>query len=243
MRFDLFNLGNSTGMEAKILIICAAIAFCGSIKAQTAHEWMLQGEKDYFKKDFEAAAQKYSNAAGTEQDPRAFYNLGNALYEQGNYEDALAAYQRALEAKDNPDLQFKSWHNTGNSLAQQQKYKEAVEAYKNALKLRPDDLETKQNLIRALRQMPPPQQQQQQQQQEQEHEQEQEQEQNDSESSPQQQQQEQQQNQPQQPSDPKEMNAQEAERLLKAVQKEDEEVQKKVKKKKADPGNRPLKDW
>lgn len=240
MRFDLFNLGNSTGMEAKILIIGAAIAFCGSIKAQTAHEWMLQGEKDYFKKDFEAAAQKYSNAAGTEQDPRAFYNLGNALYEQGNYEDALAAYQRALEAKDKPDLQFKSWHNTGNSLAQQQKYKEAVEAYKNALKLRPDDLETKQNLIRALRQMPPPQQQQQQQQ-----EQEQEQEQNDSESSPQQlqQQQEQEQNQPQQPSDPKEMNAQEAERLLKAVQKEDEEVQKKVKKKKADPGNRPLKDW
>lgn len=224
------------------MIICAAITFCGSVSAQTAHEWMLQGEKDYFKKDFESAAQKYSNAAGAEQDSRAFYNLGNALYEQGNYEDALAAYQRALEDKENQDLQFKSWHNSGNTLAQQQMYKEAVEAYKNALKLKPDDLETKQNLIRALRQMPPPQQQQQQQNQDQD----QNQDESDQQPSPPSESQDPQkepQNQPQQEAGPKEMNAQEAERLLKAVQKEDEEVQKKVKKKKADPGNRPLKDW
>lgn len=239
----MFNPCNLYGMEIKILVWPIAFLFCGSIHSQTAHEWMRQGEKDYLNNNFESAAQKYTNAAAQEEDGRAYYNLGNALYAQGKYEDAYAAYQKSLETAENDNLQFKNWHNSGNTLARQQKYKEAVEAYKNALKLKPEDVATKQNLMRALRQMPPPQQQQQKKQQKEKDASEDQ----DQKKQPQNQEGEQKDQAPkeqeQQRQQPKEINKQEAERLLKAVQKEDEEVQKKVKKKKAEPGNRPIKDW
>ncbi len=58
----------------------------------TTPEW--RGSADYRGGDFAAAEKAFAAAPG----PVADYNRGNALAKQQRYEEALAAYQRALEA-------------------------------------------------------------------------------------------------------------------------------------------------
>ncbi|SFR90793.1 Ca-activated chloride channel family protein [Dyella sp. OK004] len=61
---------------------------------QLAHDPALRGVAAYRAGDYSAAAQALQDAAG----PDAAYNLGNALAKQGHYQDALAAYDRALKS-------------------------------------------------------------------------------------------------------------------------------------------------
>ena len=60
---------------------------------QQAYARMQQGEQAYRNNDFAAAAQAYAGVA----DAEGQYNYGNALAKQGDYEQAIAAYDRALK--------------------------------------------------------------------------------------------------------------------------------------------------
>lgn len=104
---------------------------------------------------------KYSDAEvkfkkGLEKDPEMFqghFNLGDAYYKQGRYDEAIQSYKNSLQFTEDKDYQSRVYHNIGNSLLKQQKYQESVGAYKNSLKQNPDDLETKYNLSYALNMM------------------------------------------------------------------------------------------
>ena len=62
-------------------------------------------------------------------------NLGNALREQGKFDEAVASYQQALRIK--PDFAH-AWNNLGIVLAQKGQLSEAVAAFHKALELQPD---------------------------------------------------------------------------------------------------------
>lgn len=66
---------------------------------QLARDPALRGSAAYRAGDFDAANKAYEQSEGVD----AQYNSGNALAKLGKYEDALAAYDRALAA--NPDMQ------------------------------------------------------------------------------------------------------------------------------------------
>ncbi|MBA4323241.1 MAG: hypothetical protein C0408_10540, partial [Odoribacter sp.] len=78
------------------------------------------------------------------------FNLGDAYYKQGRYDEAIQSYKNSLQYTDDKENHSKVYHNIGNSLLKQQKYQESIGAYKNSLKQNPDDLETKYNLSYAL---------------------------------------------------------------------------------------------
>ena len=64
-----------------------------------------------------------------------YHNLGNLLQESGKFEEAVTAYQKAVEL--NPDFSW-SYHSLGDVLQQLERWEEAVAAYRKAVELNPD---------------------------------------------------------------------------------------------------------
>ncbi|MBR6918777.1 MAG: VWA domain-containing protein, partial [Bacteroidales bacterium] len=133
----------------------------GDLKKKEADEIRSQAEQKY-----KAAALDYMKADAASPYYKSSYNLGNALYKQGGYEEAAKNYEKAASSDDaDARTRAKAYHNLGNSLMGQKKYGEAMDAYKKALKLDPKDMDTKYNYEYARRKMLMQQQQQQNQQQ------------------------------------------------------------------------------
>ena len=77
---------------------------------------------------------------------KASYNLGNALYQQKNFKEAVPQFE--ISAKDATDkfTKAEAFHNIGNAAMEQKQYQQAVDAYKNSLRNNPNDDETRYNL-------------------------------------------------------------------------------------------------
>ncbi len=204
-------------------------------------------------------------------DPVAHYNVAEALYKKQKYEDALSAYEKALNTPD-VDIRQKVHYNMGNTYYQMNKYQEAIQSYIKALELNPEDQDAKHNLelvrakLKEMAQKQPMQNQQQQQQQQgqsgEQQQQEGQQQQNQDQSGEQQQQQQEQQQQMakgeknneaeqqemqekqmQQAEKKKELSKEEAERILQALRSDEKENQK-LRRSRAPAGRaRVEKDW
>ena len=77
----------------------------------------------------------------------AYYNMGNALKEQGKLEEAIEGYNKALAFK--PDY-ADVYNNMGITLKKQGKLREAIEAYNKALAIKPDYADAYNNMGNAL---------------------------------------------------------------------------------------------
>jgi tetratricopeptide (TPR) repeat protein len=81
-------------------------------------------------------------------DAEARSNLGNALRDQGQLEEAAASYRRALELK--PD--YAGAHsNLGNVLLDLRRPDDAIASYRRALEIKPDYAQAHNNLANTLR--------------------------------------------------------------------------------------------
>jgi protein O-GlcNAc transferase len=80
--------------------------------------------------------------------PEAHYNLGVALRERGQLDEAIAAYRHALELK--PGY-LEAHYNLGVALGDRGQFDEAIAAYRRALRLKPNYPEAHNNLGIALR--------------------------------------------------------------------------------------------
>lgn len=143
-----------------------ALFYCVSLCAQSSHNHLRKGDAEYDKEHYKDAEKHYRDAAELKYgDPMAQYNLGNALYQQGRWEDAATRFEQAAAAAANTAFKADALHNLGNAQLKQNKFGEAVQAYEKSLRLRPGDAGTKQNLQMAKKKLREEQQQQQQQQQ------------------------------------------------------------------------------
>ena len=68
-----------------------------------------------------------------------FYNQGNDLYDSGDYQKALEAYDKAIAIK--PD-DIDTWYNRGISLGNLKRYEEAIESFDKAIAIKSDDAST-----------------------------------------------------------------------------------------------------
>lgn len=147
--------------KAALLALIMSL-FCLPLSAQSARDWMRQGDTYYAEERYDAAEQAYRKALQkAPADAQALYNYGNALYKQGKYAEAQQAWEKTLQIALTPTQKADAWHNLGNALAQQGNTEEAIRAYENSLRLRPGDPDTKINLqlARKKRQQNQPQQQ------------------------------------------------------------------------------------
>ena len=137
-----------------------------ALQAQSTHRLLRKGDRQYDLENYKESEKQYREAADRHYgDPRALYNLGNSLYQQGKWEDAATRFEQSAKAAPTGPQKADALHNLGNAYLKQQKYPEAITAYEQSLRIRPGDADTKQNLQMAKKKLKEEQQRQQQQQQ------------------------------------------------------------------------------
>ncbi len=139
-------------MEMRSIFILMMIGFVTlPIFSQEEYVDVRDGNKLYKSKQYTDAEIAYRK--GLLKNPKsleAAYNLGNALFKQEKYAEALEQYQRVVPTANISKAKLASaLHNTGNALLMQQKVAESIEAYKNSLRINPKDDETRYNLAYA----------------------------------------------------------------------------------------------
>jgi len=103
-----------------------------------------------FEDDFISAEREYRKAISEAPTTTiGNYNLANAYYENGYFDEALLRHLSAVKNAESKEEKHRAYHNIGNTLMQQKACKEAVEAFKNALRNNPTDEETRYNLALA----------------------------------------------------------------------------------------------
>jgi len=121
--------------------------------AQNEDVLIKKGNEAYNKKLYEVARDEYKKAA--EKNPvnqKAQYNLGNALYKTEKPEDAILAYDAAIQNSKLPIEKSGAYYNKGVVLQNNKKLPECIEAYKNSLRLNPADEDARLNLQKAFQQ-------------------------------------------------------------------------------------------
>lgn len=122
-----------------------------SVMAQKESDDVRRGNKLYKSSKFTEAEIAYRKGLIKNQKSfEANYNLGNALFRQKKYKEALEQYNNAnaLQPKDKAKIAA-AFHNAGNSLLVDKKVEESIKAYESALKNNPADNETRYNLAYA----------------------------------------------------------------------------------------------
>jgi Ca-activated chloride channel family protein len=107
---------------------------------------MRKGNDLYRKAEFEEALKYYQKAMVQEPDnPKIHYNMARALYKMEKYDEAVSEFQFGFLEKDR-EFKCNAMYNIGNCQFKKGQLDAAIEAYKNTLLLNPDDMAAKQNL-------------------------------------------------------------------------------------------------
>jgi uncharacterized repeat protein (TIGR01451 family) len=131
------------------LVITLLIGGAQLLSAQTSHRLMRDGDKAYKAGDYAIAEEAYRKSLSEEQKPQAVYNLGNSLFQQERYDEAINKFQQVVETSDDEALRADAFHNLGNTFFALEDYRNSIAAFKDALRLRPDDPSTRYNLAQA----------------------------------------------------------------------------------------------
>ena len=215
-------------MKKRIIITFLSLFLvpCSLVFGQREASDVRKGNKQYNKQDYSAAEISYRRALDTNKESYAAqYNLGEALFKQDKYPEALVAYEsaaRMLDKNKDKEQMAKVMHNIGNCQFAQQQYDKAVAAFQESLRANPKDNDTRYNLVKAMEMLQQQQQQQQQNKNQQQQQQEQQQQQQ------QQQEQEQQEQQQQQEQQEQQMDQETAERILQALEQDEQDTQEKM---------------
>lgn len=130
-------------MKRKICYLFIGVALCmitpmegiaQNVDSKTERRMLRTGNEDYEKEKYTEAEINYRRALDADPSSKmAAYNIGNALFCQGKYDEAARQYGDLTDKERPDDGKVESagnWYNLGNSLYMQGKYAESIEAYK-----------------------------------------------------------------------------------------------------------------
>jgi Ca-activated chloride channel family protein len=216
-------------MKQLILIYLLCLSALGFSQSEASH--FRKGNELFKAGKFNDAEIEYRKGlAKQDKSWTGKYNLADALYKQDKFKEAEVILDSLSKGTKNQKQLSSVYHNLGNAQLKAKDYEKSVESFKKALKLDPQAEDSRYNLSYALQKLRQQQQQQQQQNKDQK-----------------QQQQKQQQQLPQekkQEEKKQNINQQEAERMLDALDRDEKELRKKTEKRESRNGQGGSgKDW
>ena len=135
-------------MKIKIKILHVTFLFFTlmSYSQSDPNNLVLKGNADILNKNYNDAEVEYRKAISTNKNQnKASHNLGNLLFENQNYDEAIQEYFKTQKNSEIDLEKHSAFHNLGNSYMKKKDYAQAVEAYKNALRNNSADDETRYN--------------------------------------------------------------------------------------------------
>lgn len=129
--------------------------------ADSASSSNKKGIKAYNMEEYEESVKQFTDALIEKPNmPELRYNRGTALSELGKNDDALNELSIAAEKSENKQLSTSAYFNAGNTLFMNNNFQGAIEEYKKALKLDQSSGDIRHNLELAIRKLKEQQQQQ-----------------------------------------------------------------------------------
>ena len=140
---------DATSVRAGVLFLLAGILSCSP-----AH----RGERLYQQGKYPEAYEVFRGGLERDSSARLAFDAGAALYRLERYDEAVAAFRQASET---PELRQKSLYNMGNALVRAAEERpgeaepllDAIAAYEEVLRIAPGDAEARWNLEVALRRL------------------------------------------------------------------------------------------
>ncbi|NOU59191.1 tetratricopeptide repeat protein [Marinifilum caeruleilacunae] len=130
-----------------LLFICMICLLSMEAFAQKERKFIRSGNELFEGEKFENSEVEYRKALDKKVNSyEAGFNLGDALYKQKKYEEALKQFQTLAVNEKDPEKLGHLFHNMGNTLLESKKIDESIEAYKQSLRYNPNSQETKYNL-------------------------------------------------------------------------------------------------
>ena len=118
-----------------------------SSENKTERTEIRRGNKEYKSNNYVGSEIDYRKALDSNPSSlTATYNLGNSLYKQGKYSDAIKEYEKVVMSETDDKKLSEAWHNLGNSYFMEKNLPKSIEAYKNSLRINPKDDEARYNL-------------------------------------------------------------------------------------------------
>ena len=134
-----------------ILTAVLATAFAGAAFAQQSdRKDVRRGNRQFEDGEFKEAVVDYQKALLRDSTSfPASYNLANALYRLGNFQEARAVLDTVASSAPESGHAADYYFNLGNTAVAMEDYQAAVDAYRNSLLLNPGDMDAKENYIYA----------------------------------------------------------------------------------------------
>jgi tetratricopeptide (TPR) repeat protein len=224
-KHNIIKNSKNTTMK-NILTLLVLLYASGHLMAQQERKFIRQGTNQYKEDKYVDSEIAYRKAL--EKDPKSYeakFNLADALYKQKKIDESLKILEDLEKTQSDPNRLSQLYHNKGNIYFAANKLDESITNYKKALKYNPNDNQTRYNLIAAQKMK-------------------QQQDQNKDQNKQQQQQQQDQNKQQQQNQDQQnQMSKEDAERLLNAMQQDENDLQKEKRKVKAAQQKNIDKNW
>lgn len=133
-------------IKNKILHVTFLFFTLMSFSQSDPNNLVLKGNADILNKNYTDAEVEYRKAISTDKNQnKASHNLGNLLFENQNYDEAIQEYFKTQKNSEIDLEKHSAFHNLGNSYMKKKDYAQAVEAYKNALRNNSSDDETRYN--------------------------------------------------------------------------------------------------
>jgi tetratricopeptide (TPR) repeat protein len=138
------KLGNISSLICLFVLLCIT---SNTLSAQSAHKLLRKGDHYYDVQEYSLAENSYRKSYDKDKTSKGAFNLGNSIYNQERYEEAIQHYQSAAVAAKTDTESAGAYYNLGNAYFKNQQLDEAIDAYKQSLRLNPTDKAAKYNLL------------------------------------------------------------------------------------------------